>query len=177
MRQPEMGCLDQTAPRFRPGPHPPLRSRAEELGRQPLDLVWLDFLAYRTKMNHLRVSPVRRNPAQIDRSRPGRQLLRSPTTEIGIDEHRGRFGVLNDDIDLIGKLIERRDVVPPDRTAIDPAGQDRRSPTEPRSGDRGIERGTAKDDRTVFLDISADMPDDQIFRCPRCLDTRKRSRR
>lgn len=83
---------------------------------------------------------------------------------IFVDEHGSGIGILHDDTDFFGIVVERGDFITGYLATIDTARQNSRAPTQPGSGDGRIECGTSQYDRTVRLNITADMTDDQIFR-------------
>src|SRR5215211_6232894 len=93
---------------LRPVAHPALWRDAKEPGGQSTSLAGINFLCDRTQVDHLRIPPVRRQSAQVDRAGPARHVLRAAASLILVEEHRRGFGVLDDDRELVRVPVERR---------------------------------------------------------------------
>src|SRR5215213_8864738 len=137
----------------------------------------IDLPCHRTQVDHPGIRPVGRQTAQIDRSRPFADRLRTPAAEILVDEEGRRLSALSDDRQLVREGFQRWHVDAIDALAVAAPGQDPNPCSEARCGQRRIERGSAEDSATIWLNVADDLSDDQVVRCPLGLHPLERSAR
>src|SRR5688572_6089165 len=137
----------------------------------------VDLPCHGAEVDHPGIRPVGRQTVEIDRSGPFADRLRAPAAKILVDEEGRRVGALGDDCQLVREWFQRWHVDAIDALAVAAPGEDPNPCPEARRGQRGIERGSAEDAATIWLDVADDLSDDQVVRRPLGLHPPERSAR